>query len=74
MTGAREVNLGETAVNMRRRLFWSEQFGVSEIVTFLDHEGDEIEDADEAIVAVVKLAENAWLRVDLSDYHTTPTQ
>jgi hypothetical protein len=58
----REVDLGDQAVSINQRLFWCEVFGVGQIVSFIDSFGDESDDDDDAVMAIVRIDEGCWLR------------
>lgn len=61
---------GQQAINLRKRLFWSEEFGVGAITNLYDAFGDETDDEEDAAQAVVKINEGCWLSVDLTAFET----
>ncbi len=68
MAADRTVLIGQSAINRGQALLWSEHFGVCPIVTWIDAEAEETDDADAAVIGVAKLAENCWAHIDLRDY------
>ena len=63
-----DIDPGQEAVNVGKRLYWSETLGPGEITNFYDEFGDEIEDGQNAVAAVVKIHDRCWLQIDLRDY------
>ena len=63
-----QIDLGQEAVNLSKRLYWCETLGFGAITKFLDPFGDETDDEAEAVVAIVKTDAAKWLALDLRDF------
>ena len=62
------------AVNRHQRIATTDDGRVCEITNFYDCRGDETDDVDAAIAAVVKISERAWMAIDLRLFTSTPLQ
>lgn len=71
-TGAgQNIEIGASAVNTAKRLFWCERYGVNEITNFFDAFGEDTDDPEDAVMAIVKIHPACWLNIDLRDYTRT---
>lgn len=69
-----DVDPGSEAVNVSRRLYWSEHLGVGQITNFYDEFGDETEDENIAVIAVAKIHDRCWVKIDLRAYPSDARQ
>jgi hypothetical protein len=58
------------AINRDQRLAVTDDGQVCQITNLFDRDGDETDNAEAAVVAVVKLADEEWLTVDLTAFGT----
>lgn len=65
---------GDQAVNVSKRLYWSEQLGFGVITNLYDADGIETEDDDDAVSAVVRIHERCWVSLNLSDFERRAPQ
>lgn len=72
MAEAQRDTYGASQLNLSERLFWCEDFGLGEIVEFLDDRGEHTDDPDEAVVAIVKISPAIWLDIRVGDYTAAP--
>jgi len=59
-----------TAVNRTDRLALTDGGEVCPIVTFLDEDGDEVDNPELAVVAIGQLPDKRWFSVDMRAYET----
>jgi hypothetical protein len=64
----RSIDIGFSSVNRGQRLFWCERYGACEIAQFIDAFGDDTDEPEDAVVAIVKVHQDCWLNVQLNDY------
>lgn len=67
-TDGKDIDIGASAVNRGRRLFWCERYGVAPIEQMIDAFGDDTEETDDAVIAIVKINPACWLNIDLRTY------
>lgn len=57
------------AVNIGKRLYWNAIDGDGVITNFQDAWGDETDDPEDAVVAIVQIKRGGWLAVDLREFN-----
>jgi|JI8StandDraft_1071087.scaffolds.fasta_scaffold323891_2 hypothetical protein len=66
MTAPTDINI--IAINVHARLALASDDTECEITTLFDADGEETDDEDEAVAAVIRYADNSWFSIELSDY------
>lgn len=61
------------SINRGKRLALTDDDAVLRFVLMLDRDGDETEDVDEALVAIVQHPNGRWLVIDLTAFEVTGT-
>ncbi|MCF6371057.1 hypothetical protein [Rhizobium halophilum] len=59
-----------TAINHANRLAVTNDGRLGEVTNLFDRDGDDTDDTEAAVAAVVKLADDEWLTVDLATFET----
>ncbi len=67
-THSNEIEIGQQAINLTRRLYWCEGLGEGQITNFIDPFGEDTDDPDDAVQAIVRIRDDCWLNVDLTGF------